>query len=54
MCCSCLQHMVVPVFKQPSHYHHSIYLGKAPVKRDILAFFRGDMGLRREGCIYSR
>jgi hypothetical protein len=24
------------------------------VERDILAFFRGDMGLRRDGCKYSR
>jgi hypothetical protein len=23
-------------------------------KRDILAFFRGEMGLNRDGCVYSR
>lgn len=48
------QHLVVPVFKQPPHYRQSMYLGAAEKPRDILAFFRGDLGLKREGCKYSR
>ncbi|KAL6761490.1 exostosin-like glycosyltransferase [Haematococcus lacustris] len=48
------KHLVVPVFKQPPHYSHSQYLGAPLIERDILAFFRGDLGLTRHGCIYSR
>lgn len=48
------QHLVVPVFKPPTHYSHSMYLGGKQRERDILALFRGDLGLTREGCIYSR
>ncbi len=56
MCmCVCTQHLVVPAFKPPSHYAASPYLGRPPAKRDILAFFRGDMRLDRDPhCKYSR
>ena len=50
-----LQHLVLPTFKQPEHMRESQYLGGKLYKRDILAFFQGDMGQHRElGCSYSR
>jgi hypothetical protein len=44
----------VPVYKPPVHYKESVYLGGRVRERDILGFFRGDLGLNREGCVYSR
>lgn len=41
------RHLVVPSFKHPNHYHRSPLLGARPVERDILLFFRGDVGKRR-------
>mmetsp|Transcript_28884 Transcript_28884/g.77805 ORF Transcript_28884/g.77805 Transcript_28884/m.77805 type:complete len:776 (-) Transcript_28884:785-3112(-) len=48
------RHLVVPVFKPPEHYRQSIYLGGPQLPRDIFLFFRGDIGLNRPGCKYSR
>ena len=42
-----LQDLVVPSFKPPSHYAASPLVGKPPRERNILAFFRGDMGQHR-------
>jgi len=47
--------LVVPCFKQPSHYRSSPYMGGEPAERDILAFFRGDVERPDDQrCIYSR
>jgi hypothetical protein len=49
------QHLAVPVFKPPQHYSMSPLLGAEPKKRDLLMFFRGDMGLHHgDGSTYSR
>ncbi|GAX80495.1 hypothetical protein CEUSTIGMA_g7933.t1 [Chlamydomonas eustigma] len=45
--------LVLPSFKWPAHYQHSPLIGATPMKRDILLFFKGDVGLRREAW-YSR
>ena len=39
--------LVVPSFKSTSHYHGSPLLGAEPLARDILLFFRGDVGKER-------
>lgn len=53
-----LQDLVIPVAKMPNHYSKSPYLGGVAGgvhhARDILVSFRGDLGLNREGCVYSR
>jgi hypothetical protein len=38
------QDLVIPAYKRPQNYAKSPLLGKKPVNRTILAFFRGDMG----------
>jgi hypothetical protein len=49
------QHLAVPVYKPPHHYSMSPLLGHAPKVRDILLFFRGDMGIEHgDGKTYSR
>eukprot|EP00798_Chlamydomonas_sp_ICE-L_P012371 gene12371-15556_t len=40
--------LLIPAFKSPSHFTKSPLMGARPVKRDILLFFRGDVGLHRE------
>eukprot|EP00798_Chlamydomonas_sp_ICE-L_P025771 gene25771-11436_t len=40
--------LLIPAFKAPSHFRHSPLMGAAPSERDILLFFRGDVGLHRE------
>ncbi|KAG2501893.1 hypothetical protein HYH03_000391 [Edaphochlamys debaryana] len=39
--------LVIPAFKWPGHYHQSPLLGAAPLERDILLFFKGDVGAHR-------
>ena len=34
------QDLLIPCFKEPSHYQRSIYMGGLEEKRDILFFFR--------------
>lgn len=51
--------LVIPIFKQPPHYAESHFMGADEArKRDILLFFRGDMGVLRAPhdprCLYSR
>ncbi|GLI62594.1 hypothetical protein VaNZ11_005131, partial [Volvox africanus] len=50
--------LVIPAFKQPSHYRNSPYMGMPePVPRTIFAFFQGDMRMepgRDPACRYSR
>ncbi|GLC34055.1 hypothetical protein PLESTB_000832400 [Pleodorina starrii] len=40
--------LVIPAFKQPDHYSASPLLGGPPLERDILLYFRGDVGLHRK------
>ena len=47
------QDLVVPSFKPTTAYKHSPYLGGQQRKRDVLLFFKGDMGQKREAH-YSR
>ncbi|GIL69673.1 hypothetical protein Vretifemale_506 [Volvox reticuliferus] len=50
--------LVIPAFKQPSHYRKSPYMGMVgPVTRTIFAFFQGDLRMepgRDPACRYSR
>ncbi|GAX81627.1 hypothetical protein CEUSTIGMA_g9055.t1 [Chlamydomonas eustigma] len=39
--------LVIPCFKAPEKFAWSPLLGAAPLERDILLFFRGDVGLSR-------
>ncbi|GIL77471.1 hypothetical protein Vretimale_2966 [Volvox reticuliferus] len=39
--------LVIPAFKAPNHYHASPLQGNAARKRDLLFFFRGDVGKNR-------
>jgi hypothetical protein len=53
-CYNASKDLVVPAFKPPYAYGFSPYvMGKGDGKRDILAFFKGDMGQHREAR-YSR
>ena len=47
------QDLVVPGFKGPSHFLRSPLMGSEPLRRDVLLYFRGDVGLHREKW-YSR
>lgn len=47
---------MIPVMKHARHYRGSPFLFH-PIpggQRSILMSFKGDLGLRREGCKYSR
>ncbi|KAG2501892.1 hypothetical protein HYH03_000390 [Edaphochlamys debaryana] len=46
--------LVIPSFKAPQHYVHSPLLGAPPYERDILLYFRGDVGHNRIQKNYSR
>ena len=35
---------MIPAFKQPQHFSTSTLLGHPPLERDILLYFRGDLG----------
>jgi hypothetical protein len=37
--------LVIPLFKSPGKFHWSPLLGAAPLERDVLLYFRGDVGL---------
>ncbi|KAG2494839.1 hypothetical protein HYH03_007079 [Edaphochlamys debaryana] len=39
--------LVIPAFKQPRHYSESALLGKPARERDVLFFFKGDVGKHR-------
>eukprot|EP00798_Chlamydomonas_sp_ICE-L_P013135 gene13135-3458_t len=39
--------LAIPAFMVPPHYKHSPLLGAAPKERDILLYFRGDVGKAR-------
>ncbi|KAG2494840.1 hypothetical protein HYH03_007080 [Edaphochlamys debaryana] len=39
--------LVIPAFKQPRHYSESALLGKPARERDLLFFFKGDVGKHR-------
>ena len=43
-----MQDLVIPSFKLPEHYEHSPLMGAPWKKRDILLFFRGDVGIDRQ------
>ncbi|GLI62946.1 hypothetical protein VaNZ11_005800 [Volvox africanus] len=45
--------LVIPAFKPPGHYEWSPLMGARPMDRDILLYFRGDVGLNRKPH-YSR
>jgi hypothetical protein len=45
--------LVIPLFKAPSHFSWSTLLGGVPLERDILLYFRGDVGIYRS-ALYSR
>ncbi|KAG1658533.1 hypothetical protein FOA52_008419 [Chlamydomonas sp. UWO 241] len=45
--------LVIPQFKAPSHFQRSPLFGAPPMTRDVLLYFRGDMGKHRETW-YSR
>ncbi|GIL78717.1 hypothetical protein Vretimale_380 [Volvox reticuliferus] len=45
--------LVIPAFKSPDHFHASPLLGAPPLERDILLYFRGDIGAGRRPN-YSR
>ncbi len=38
---------MIPAFKSPDHYAHSPLLGAPPLQRDLLLYFRGDLGQAR-------
>ena len=42
------QQLVIPGFKGPEHFARSPLMGSAPLRRDVLLYFRGDVGLNRE------
>ncbi|KAG2488355.1 hypothetical protein HYH03_013045 [Edaphochlamys debaryana] len=46
--------LVIPGFKTPEHYVRSPLAGAAPYERDILLYFRGDVGKNRQRQVYSR
>lgn len=46
-CYDPVKDLVVPSYKHPNHYGLSPLLGSPPVARDILLFFRGDVGAHR-------
>lgn len=46
-CYDPVKDLVVPSYKHPHHYHSSPLLGHRPVERNILLFFRGDVGKHR-------
>eukprot|EP00798_Chlamydomonas_sp_ICE-L_P023547 gene23547-9071_t len=46
-CYNPVKDLVVPSFKAPSHYHESPLLGQPPRQRDILLFFKGNVGKHR-------
>jgi hypothetical protein len=48
-----LQDLVIPSYKPPRHYISSPLMNSPAKERHVLAFFRGDLGLRREKW-YSR
>ena len=39
--------LVIPLFKPPEHFRRSSLMGDGPFERDILLYFRGDVGLQR-------
>ncbi|EFJ52271.1 acetylglucosaminyltransferase [Volvox carteri f. nagariensis] len=45
--------LVIPAFKSPDHFQESPLLGAPPLERDILLYFRGDVGEGRRDH-YSR
>jgi poly(3-hydroxyalkanoate) synthetase len=45
--------LVVPLFKTPNKFIRSQLLGTAPLERDMLLYFRGDVGRWRKP-LYSR
>lgn len=45
--CCALQDLVIPALKHPGHYDKSPLLLVPPGKRDILLYFKGDMGRHR-------
>ncbi|PNH07817.1 putative glucuronoxylan glucuronosyltransferase F8H, partial [Tetrabaena socialis] len=47
------KHLVIPAFKIPGHAIHSPLMGAPPLVRDLLLFFRGDLGSGRKNH-YSR
>lgn len=49
----CLQDLVIPGLKPATHYERSPFMGHYPMQRDILLYFRGDVGVRRKPN-YSR
>lgn len=56
-CALVLQDLVIPAFKHPGNYKASPYLGGPAPKRDIFAFFMGDMRQnpgQDPHCLYSR
>eukprot|EP00798_Chlamydomonas_sp_ICE-L_P001799 gene1799-33219_t len=46
--------LVIPSLKPPSHYSSSPLMGAEPLHRDILLFFRGDIGGGHRTAKYSR
>ena len=48
-----LQDLLIPAMKPPEHFKSSPLLGAAPLERDVLLYFRGDVGVHREAH-YSR
>jgi hypothetical protein len=49
------QHLAIPAWKRASHYIHSPLVSSAPSSRDLLLFFRGDVGIHHgDGKKYSR
>eukprot|EP00798_Chlamydomonas_sp_ICE-L_P028399 gene28399-31534_t len=48
-----LKDLVIPAFKAPMHFKRSPLVGAPLQKRDVLLYFRGDVGLNRE-YQYSR
>ena len=42
------RHLIVPELLPPSHFAQSPLLGGPPMERDILLYFRGDVGLHRQ------
>jgi hypothetical protein len=45
--------LVIPLFKAPGKFLSSPLLGAPPLERDVLLYFRGDVGLHRT-TMYSR
>lgn len=45
--CCAPQDLVIPALKPPGHYQSSPLLLAPPQKRDILLYFKGDMGRHR-------